>query len=231
MLSRRVVRLRVTHSHSMGSPCCVVPPLTHMVGARICFWWASAGRQTLFPGTAECFRRVLFRPRPSYGSALRRSGGHILRRDSRASQDQVTHGSPSISTDCLVESASLFARTVYALRHNNRRNRTDIGTRRIDEITTRCRRGTVRGQSPRRDPHPARAEGPSPGNATSEAYRESIRRTVEKRRKLRAGRGQGTGDSLPVGGIVPWPMPAALIIRHTPQVHDEIESFLVLLRK
>ncbi len=39
------------------------------------------------------------------------------------------------------------------------------------------------------------------------------------------------GDSRPIGGIVPWTIPSALIIRHTPQVHDEIESFLGLLRK
>jgi hypothetical protein len=39
------------------------------------------------------------------------------------------------------------------------------------------------------------------------------------------------GDSRPIGAIVPWTMPPALIIRHTPQVHDEIESLLGLLRK
>lgn len=38
-------------------------------------------------------------------------------------------------------------------------------------------------------------------------------------------------DAMAVGAIVPWPMPPALIIRHTPQVHDEIESLLGLLRK
>ncbi len=65
----------------------------------------------------------------------------------------------------------------------------------------------------------------------SEAYRESIRRTVEKRRQRRAQRGQVMGDPRPVGAIVPWPMPPALIIRQTPQVHDEIESLLGLLRK
>jgi hypothetical protein len=70
-----------------------------------------------------------------------------------------------------------------------------------------------------------------PRKEPSEAYRESIRQTVEKRRQRRANRGQGMGDSRPLGGIVPWPMPPALIIRHTPQVHDEIESFLTLLRK
>lgn len=68
-------------------------------------------------------------------------------------------------------------------------------------------------------------------NEPSAAYRESIRRTVEKRRQRRANRGQAMGDSGPIGGIVSWPMPPTLIIRHTPQVHDEIESFLGLLRK
>jgi hypothetical protein len=72
-------------------------------------------------------------------------------------------------------------------------------------------------------------QGAKPKNEPSEAYRESIRRTVERRRERRAGR--GSGDSRPVGGIVPWPMPPALVIRHTPQVHDEIDSFLRLLRK
>jgi hypothetical protein len=72
-------------------------------------------------------------------------------------------------------------------------------------------------------------KGAKPKNEPSEAYRESIRRTVERRRERRAGR--GSGDSRPVGGIVPWPMPPVLVIRHTPQVHDEIDSFLRLLRK
>ena len=83
----------------------------------------------------------------------------------------------------------------------------------------------------RRGANPAPAAAAQPRNAPSEAYRESIRRTVEKRRERRANRGQGMGDSRPIGGIVPWPMPPALIIRHTPQVHDEIDSFLSLLRK
>jgi hypothetical protein len=85
----------------------------------------------------------------------------------------------------------------------------------------------------RRDANPAgAARGRArPRNEPSEAYRESIRRTLELRRQRRANRGQGMGDSLPVGGIVPWPMPPALVIRHTPRVHDEIESFLGLLRK
>jgi hypothetical protein len=74
-----------------------------------------------------------------------------------------------------------------------------------------------------------RAGAARPRNEPSEAYRESIRRTLELRRQRRANRGQVTSG--PVGGIVPWPMPPALVIRHTPRVHDEIESFLGLLRK
>jgi hypothetical protein len=70
-----------------------------------------------------------------------------------------------------------------------------------------------------------------PGKEPSEAYRESIRQTVENRRQRRANRGQGTGDLRRAGEIVLWPMPPALIIRHTSEVHDEIESLFGLLRK
>ena len=34
------------------------------------------------------------------------------------------------------------------------------------------------------------------------------------------GQGQGPDDLRPVGAIVPWPMPPALIIRQTPEVHE-----------
>ena len=64
----------------------------------------------------------------------------------------------------------------------------------------------------------------------SEEYQESIRRTVERRRERRARRGQGTGGSVPAGAIVPWPMPPVLIIRQTRETHDEIDSFLRILR-
>jgi hypothetical protein len=70
-----------------------------------------------------------------------------------------------------------------------------------------------------------------PRNEPSEAYRESIRRSVEKRRQRRANRAQRISDPAPVGGIVPWPMPPALIIRHTPDVHGEVETLLGLLRR
>ena len=57
----------------------------------------------------------------------------------------------------------------------------------------------------------------------SAAYRESLRRTVEKRRQRRALRRQGQSySSGAVGAIVPWPMPPALIIRHTREVHGEV---------
>jgi len=73
-----------------------------------------------------------------------------------------------------------------------------------------------------------------PRNEPSAAYRESIRRTVEKRRQRRArlGQQQGPGTApAPIGAIVPWPMPPALIIRQTPDVHDEIGAFLRALRR
>ena len=86
----------------------------------------------------------------------------------------------------------------------------------------------------RRGANPARGaarEAGQPRKEPSEAYRESIRQTVEKRRQRRANRGQGMGDSRPVGAIVPWSMPPVLIIRHSSEVHVEIESLLGLLRK
>jgi hypothetical protein len=70
-----------------------------------------------------------------------------------------------------------------------------------------------------------------PRKEPSQDRRESIRQTVERRRQRRARRRQATVDSRPLGGIVLWPMPPGLIIRQTPQVHDEIEGLLWLLRK
>jgi len=63
-----------------------------------------------------------------------------------------------------------------------------------------------------------------PRNEPSQAYRDSIRQTVEKRRQRRANRRQGMGDSRPIGAIVPWTMPPALIIRHTDMV--DVASFM-----
>jgi len=64
----------------------------------------------------------------------------------------------------------------------------------------------------------------------SEAYKESVRQTVERRRARRARREAQTGAPAAVGGIVPWLMPPALVIRHTRDVHDDIGAFLFGLR-
>jgi hypothetical protein len=67
----------------------------------------------------------------------------------------------------------------------------------------------------------------------SPAYRDSLRKTLEKRRQRRArlAQGQGLDGARPIGAIVPWPMPPALIIRHTPEVHGEVDSLVGRLRK
>jgi hypothetical protein len=112
----------------------------------------------------------------------------------------------------------------------------------------------ARAQS-RPEPDPARRDPPQPAVAAkpaaqaarprpvaraprrepNEAFQAEIRKTVEQRRRRRARRGQGqvrgAGDPRPVGAIVPWPMPPALIIRQTPQVHDEVGSLLDGLRR
>jgi hypothetical protein len=69
-------------------------------------------------------------------------------------------------------------------------------------------------------PVPAGAGEPSP------AYKASLRRTLEKRRERRQAR-----PAPPLGTIVPWPMPPALVIRQTPEVHDQIDDLLWLLRR
>jgi hypothetical protein len=70
--------------------------------------------------------------------------------------------------------------------------------------------------------------GPFPARAGefSAAYRESLRRTVELRRQREQARAERA-----VGTIVPWPAPPALIIRQTPEVHDEIRGLLRALRR
>ena len=68
-----------------------------------------------------------------------------------------------------------------------------------------------------------------PRSEPSAAYRESLRRTVEKRRQRRASRGQQQDQG--IGAIVPWPMSPALIIRQTPDVHGEVSAFLGGLRR
>jgi hypothetical protein len=92
-----------------------------------------------------------------------------------------------------------------------------------------------------RNDRPREAAKSNPGGADraprgasepSAAYQESMRRTVEKRRQRRARRQQNAGDSAgAVGAIVPWPMPPALIIRHTREVHGEVDSLVYGLRR
>jgi len=62
--------------------------------------------------------------------------------------------------------------------------------------------------------------------AFSAEYRAGLRRTAELRRQGRAAR-----VARPVGTIVPWPLPPALIIRQGPAVHDEVRGLLRALRR
>ena len=81
-------------------------------------------------------------------------------------------------------------------------------------------------RAPRGEKPAARAALPSAD------YQASIRKTVERRRQRRARRGQNAADdTAAVGAIVPWPMPPALIIRHTREVHGEVGSLLYGLRR
>jgi hypothetical protein len=66
----------------------------------------------------------------------------------------------------------------------------------------------------------ATAQEPSPERLAA------MQRTIERRRQRR----QARGGARPVGAIVAWPMPPALIIRQTPEVHDEVADLLRLLR-
>jgi hypothetical protein len=75
-------------------------------------------------------------------------------------------------------------------------------------------------------PMPAVVVPPTRAGEFSAAYQASLRRTVELRRQRRMGRAER-----PVGAIVPWPVPPALIIRQTPEVHDEIGDLLRALRR
>jgi hypothetical protein len=71
-----------------------------------------------------------------------------------------------------------------------------------------------------------------PTGEPSAAYQESLRRTVERRRQRKARRQQNSSDQAgAVGAIVPWPMPPALIIRQTREVHGEVDSLLYGLRR
>jgi len=93
-------------------------------------------------------------------------------------------------------------------------------------------RQAAKDKSPDKKAAAAAAQKPAKGrNAPTAEYEESIRRTVERRRERRARRAQGLDQPLQPGAIVPWPMPPALIIRQTRETHDEIDSFLSLLRR
>jgi hypothetical protein len=59
----------------------------------------------------------------------------------------------------------------------------------------------------------------------SPEYRASLQRTLELRKQRRR-----LAESQPVGQMFLYPMPPALIIRHTPEVHEEIEDLLRALR-
>jgi hypothetical protein len=104
--------------------------------------------------------------------------------------------------------------------------------------------GQAQAQANRRGASATTAEVPGPPKAQagdaalaparrefSEAYRESLRRTVEKNRQLRARRRSGSEATGLPGAIVPWPMPPALIIRQTREVHGEISSFLDVIKR
>lgn len=60
----------------------------------------------------------------------------------------------------------------------------------------------------------------------SAEYRAVLRRTIELRRGRREIR-----SATAVGKILPYPMPPSLIIRHTREVHGDIENLLGLLRR
>ena len=65
----------------------------------------------------------------------------------------------------------------------------------------------------------------SPAAEPSPQFRAELQRTIEKRKERRR-----TRTAQPVGAVVPYPFPPALIIRHTPEVHDEIQALLRALR-
>ena len=73
---------------------------------------------------------------------------------------------------------------------------------------------------------PGVASGQDRNRGPSPAFQAELRKTLEQRRARRTRTGMR-----PPNAIVPWPMPPALIIRATPEVHDEIESLLGKLRR
>jgi hypothetical protein len=60
----------------------------------------------------------------------------------------------------------------------------------------------------------------------SPEYKAGLRRTLELRKQRKRA-----PVARPPGVIVPYPLPPSLIIRHRPEVHDEVESLLNLLRR
>jgi hypothetical protein len=70
-------------------------------------------------------------------------------------------------------------------------------------------------------PRAALAGDPSP------EYQAALRRTAELRKQRRQAR---EALPAPVGIIVPYPLPPSLIIRQTPEVHDQIAGLLWQLR-
>jgi hypothetical protein len=66
----------------------------------------------------------------------------------------------------------------------------------------------------------------APAAEPSPEFRAGLRRTAELRNRRRSDR-----TARPVGAIVPYPFPPALIIRHTPQVHDDVRRLLESLRR
>lgn len=70
-------------------------------------------------------------------------------------------------------------------------------------------------------PHVSGAE-PSP------RFRAELKRTLEMRKQRRQA---PAASPQSIGAIVPYPMPPALIIRHTREVHDDIGAFLDALRR
>ena len=58
------------------------------------------------------------------------------------------------------------------------------------------------------------------------AFQAELRKTLEQRRARRT-----RSRVRPPNVIVPWLMPPALIIRATPEVHDEVQSLFWLLRR
>jgi hypothetical protein len=60
----------------------------------------------------------------------------------------------------------------------------------------------------------------------SPQYRAGLERTAELRKQRRRDR-----TVRPPGAIVPYLFPPALVIRHTPEIHDEVRCLLDPLRR